>query len=201
MIDELRAQAPDVALRAVDESLHTIAEREDAGYITERMIGHRLRLVAFGAELGAKELPRSSLVPPVDAVATGVTADGTKVLAEWIAHGESTEIVNGKEKLLRASFVLRLDLQNTRAVGVTLQPPTIEGTFPLPVSRWYAAGGAGEPWSGELSAGERRIVHVIGYIGEPIAPGTEVDAKVHLGSLSLSVRARARRRWNEPLAD
>src|SRR5262245_4411294 len=43
MAAEVRAQGGEPGLRAIDESLATISERERGGYITEAMIEHRLR--------------------------------------------------------------------------------------------------------------------------------------------------------------
>src|SRR5262249_34390940 len=39
--------------RAIEKSLETISDRENVGYITERMIQHRLRLLALSDELKA----------------------------------------------------------------------------------------------------------------------------------------------------
>jgi hypothetical protein len=199
---ELRGLPRDAALTAIEDALRTIGEREDAGYITEQMVEHRLRLLGLGKELGRSGPARFTIASPIRARVSGTTSDLTKVRAELIVHGETTEIVREKEKLLRASFVLRLELENLGAAPVTLHAPTIEATSApasalFPVSRWYIAGGDGQPWDGVLSSGEKKLVYVIGYAAEPLHPGTEVDATIHMDSLLLPSKVRARKRWSD----
>ena len=81
---------------------------------------------------------------------------------------------------------------------ITLRQPTIDAKVGLPVSRWYAAGSDGEPWDGVMQAREKKLVHVIGYASEPVQPGTDVDATIHVASLTVRAKARARKRWNQP---
>jgi len=47
--------------------------------------------------------------------------------------------------------------------------------------------------------GKVLVVHVIGYLGEPVKPGARIDATVALGSLVIESTTRANRRWNETL--
>lgn len=199
MVDELRGQDPAKALASIDESLHTIGEREDAGYITERMVQHRLRLLAYASEIGHARPARFTSIPAPRVSIRSTTTSGLRVRADLMVHGETTELVRGKEKALHASFVLRFDLENESAMPITLRVPTLEGTIALPVSRWYLAGGDGERWNGALRIGEKAIVYVIGYLGEPALPGTEIAATVSFESLTIPVKTRARSRWNEML--
>src|SRR5262245_7787279 len=57
MAAELRARPGSEALAAIDKSLRTIAEREAAGYVTEAMIEHRLRLLDVDRELESVASP------------------------------------------------------------------------------------------------------------------------------------------------
>jgi hypothetical protein len=196
MVAELRGLPREEALRAIDDSLHTIGEREDAGYITDRMVRHRLRLLGLGKDLGRVGPARFTIIPGVRADFAGSTSS-TNVRAQFVFHGQTTELVNGKEKLLLAAFVLRLDLENGGGADVTLHAPTFESKTALPVSRWYVAGGEGQPWDGVLRAGTKKIVHVIGYAGDPIEPGAEVSAAIHFESLQWNVKTRARKHWNQ----
>ncbi len=197
MVAELRGLERDAALRAIDGSLQTIGEREDAGYITDRMVRHRLRLLDFGSELGRIGPARFTSIPPIRVGVGGTTVASTKVHAQFIFHGEATELVNGKVKLLRAAFVVRFDLENQGAAEVTLHRPTLDANMPLPVSRWYVAGGDGRHWDGVLPAGTKKLVHVIGLAGEAVQPGTDVVATIHFESMDLHVKARARAHWNQ----
>jgi hypothetical protein len=198
MVDDLRSEGRPEAIAAIESSLRTIGEREDAGYITDRMVQHRLRLVAYGEELGRKGPSRFTVFPAVHGVVAGRSGAGLMVVAQPFMHGESTEIVNGKEKPLRTSFVVRLSLENGGA-DVELARPTLESSVPLPVSRWYVAGTNGEPWDGALRSGEKKTVHLIGYAGEPVDPGTEVTGMIKIESLTLPLKVRARKRWDRPI--
>src|SRR5512134_492570 len=51
MAAELRTGKADDASSAIERSLATISEREAAGYITERMVLHRLRLLDLEREM------------------------------------------------------------------------------------------------------------------------------------------------------
>jgi hypothetical protein len=205
MTAELRERGGDAARGAILATLKTIAEREDAGYITEAMLEHRLRLLDLRAEvdpawsaatLGPRDrgVPPAAPKPPPQAMAQ----DGAlRVTAELNAHGETTELVDGREKLLRASFVLRLELENLGGERVRVGPPAIVARVPFPVSRWYVVGGDGRPWDGIFDGGAKASVNAVGYLGEPVKPGTELEATVHINSLVLVARARARGRWDE----
>jgi hypothetical protein len=206
MTAELRERGGDAARDAILATLRTIAEREDAGYITEAMLEHRLRLLDLRPEIDpawsvATLGPRDRGVPPAEPRRHSelrMAQDGAlRVTAELIAHGETTELVNGREKLLRASFVLRLELKNLGSERVRLGPPAILARVPFPVSRWYVVGGDGRPWDGILDGGATASVNAVGYLGEPVRPGTELEATVHVHSLVLRARARARGRWDE----
>jgi hypothetical protein len=41
------------------------------------------------------------------------------------------------------------------------------------------------------------MIHVVGYAGEAVPPGTEVEATIHFESLDLRMKARARGGWNQ----
>lgn len=196
MAAELRSEPRDVALASIDDSLRTIGDREDAGYITERMIEHRLRLLDLGRELRRTSGVRFTKVPTIRAPIAG-KANDVNVLADLLVHGDTVEIIHGREKPLRASFVLRLDVANASAHDVTLHAPTLEGSVALPVSRWYVVGGDGTAWDGVMKAGEKKLVHVIGYVGAPLRPGTHVDATFRFESLTVAANVRARARWDE----
>ena len=205
MTAELRERGGDAARGAILATLKTIAEREDAGYITEAMLEHRLRLLDLRAEVdpawsAATPGPRDRGVPPAAPrpPPQAMAQDGAlRVAAELNAHGETTELVDGREKLLRASFVLRLELENLGGERVRLGPPAIVARVPFPVSRWYVVGGDGRPWDGIFDGGAKASVNAVGYLGEPVKPGTELEATVHIDSLVLVARARARGRWDE----
>jgi hypothetical protein len=197
MADELRHEDRATALAAIDDSLRTIGEREDAGYVTERMVEHRLRLLALGDELGRQGPSRFTPVSRFDPTFGGTTAEGTLVRGELLLHGETTEIVRGAPKRLVTSFVLRLEVENTRDRDVTLRPPSLDAAVGLPVSRWYVAGTDGRAYDGALRAHERRSLYVIGYAAEPVQPRTDVDVTVRFESLELPLTVRARKRWNE----
>jgi hypothetical protein len=206
MTAELRERGGDTALGAILATLKTIAEREDAGYITEAMLEHRLRLLDLRAEIDPASSvatlgPRDRGVPPAEPRRHGelpMAQDGAlRVTAELNAHGETTEVVDGREKLLRASFVLRLELENRGGERVRLGPPAILARVPFPVSRWYVVGGDGRPWDGILDGGAKASVNAVGYVGEPVKPGTELEVIVHVHSLVLRARARARGRWDD----
>ena len=197
MVDVLRGEPGPDALRAIDESLRTIGDREDAGFITERMVAHRLRLLGLAAELGRPGPVRFTPTPSIHATLSGRTSTGATVRMEPILHGESTEIVNGEEKTTPASFVLRMELENGGAASITLRAPTLGAAPALPVSRWYVVGGDGRPWDGVLGPGEKKLVYAIGYAAAPVRAGANVRVTVQLESLSVATTVRARARWNE----
>jgi hypothetical protein len=197
MAAELRARGGDHAGGAIDEALATIAARERAGYVTEAMVLHRLRLLDLARDLGHTPALAPSSTPL--AAAPSVEDATLRVRAQLIVHGEHTEVVDGREKLLRAAFVLRMEIENKTDADLTLAQPAIAAAVPFPVSRWYLAGGDGRPWNGALAAREARAVNVIGYLDGGVTPDTTVAAVIELESLSLAATTRARRRWDEPL--
>lgn len=195
MTSELRAGPRDIALAAIDDSLRTIGEREDAGFVTERMVAHRLRLLALGSELQRKGGPRFTAVPTIHTAA--MKTSEALVRAALFLHADSVEIIHGREKSRPASFVLRLDIENTSARDLAFRPPTLEANVALPIRRWYVVGGDGTPWDGSLKARERKLVYAIGYVGASLQPGANVDATIRFESLTLAASVRARRRWDE----
>jgi hypothetical protein len=102
MTAELRERGGDAAQGAILATLKTIAEREDAGYITEAMLEHRLRLLDLRAELDPAGSvttlgPRDRGVPPAEPRRHGelpmAQDTALRVTAELLAHGETTELV------------------------------------------------------------------------------------------------------------
>lgn len=63
------------------------------------------------------------------------------------------------------------------------------------MSRWYVVGTGGERWDGVLEAGDKKSVNVIGYLAEPVPPGTDIDTTIHFEGLVMHAHARARRHW------
>jgi Zn-finger nucleic acid-binding protein len=185
-----RAAAP----AAIEKSLATIGEREDVGYVTERMVQHRLRLLDLAEEL---HLDSSAALAHVrgsrDRCRGGAVEDGTlRVCPELIVHGERTEIVDGHDKLIESCFRLWLEIENLSGEERTLAPVSIDGgAVHLPVSRWYREGGRGEPWNGVLGAREKVRVNVIGYIPEHVAPGTVIQAAIAVDARRLGASAQA----------
>lgn len=203
MLRELRLEGGRRALDAVDFSLRTIGAREAAGYITERMVQHRLRLLGLDGELGGVGCATGDTtarcgarVGPRENAPTARSAT-TEVRAELIVHAEGTELVNGEPKLLKACFLVRMDVTNTSTGAVAVHAPTIDTLAPFEVSRWYVAGTAGEPWDGALAAGATAHVNVIGYAGQPLRAGEEVPATIRFESLDIQTKARARAHWGD----
>jgi hypothetical protein len=209
LLAQLRAQGGPEALGAVDFSLRTIAAREEGGYITERMVQHRLRLLGLDAEIGGPGLSPERCASPhsLPAGAPSASNDTTSVRLELIVHSEGTEIVNGEEKLLKACFLLRMQIANLGDDAITVRPPALDtlaaapsardARAPFEVSRWYVVGTAGIPWDGALGAHAEQTVNVIGYAGAPLAPATEVLARVRFERMDIPTTARARAHWNE----
>lgn len=200
MLDDLRRQGGDVARHAVEFSLETIATRERGGYITERMVQHRLRLLALDADLGGPGLSpvrSSSAHPPMPGDAPTSSDGATSVRLDLIVHAEGTEIVGGAEKRLEAAFVLHMDVANQTDEPVTLARPTIATSAPFEVSRWYVAGTDGTPWDGALDGHEEASIVVVGYAGAPLDATDEIFADVHFGDMVIHTNARPRRHWNE----
>jgi Zn-finger nucleic acid-binding protein len=193
MAADLR-EAHEAAPAAIEKSLVTIGERENVGYITERMVQHRLRLLDLAEEL---HVDTSSALARVsgsrDRCRVATVEDGTlRVCPELIVHGERTEIVDSHDKLIESCFRLWLEIENLTGEARTLAPASIDGgAVHLPVSRWYREGGRGEAWNGVLGAREKVRVNVIGYIPEHVAPGTAVKASIAVDALRLGASTEA----------
>jgi hypothetical protein len=199
MAAELRTRKPDDALSAVQSSLSTIAEREAAGYITERMVQHRLRLLDLEREL-TPSAPRIDLVS-LDRSSWNelrtVRDERLRASMQLIVHGRTTEWVDNREKPLSACFVLRMQIENLADERRTLGKPEILAAVPFPVSRWYLFGGDGAEWDGVLEPLAVRSAHAIGYLGDAVRPGTRVHAEVRFEGLTLRAETLARARWNQ----
>lgn len=199
MVSALALEPEDVSRETVQASLDTIFEREAAGYVTEAMVEHRLRLLGLtsGALRGVHDTPRALELRAARSRSRAVEDDTLRVRTDLVVHGEHTETVGERQKLLRACFVLWMELENLTGEELALTPPAIQARVPFPVSRWYLEGGDGAPWDGKLGAGAKRSLHVIGYLGDVVEPGAVVDATVRFGSLAIPASARARRRWDQ----
>jgi Zn-finger nucleic acid-binding protein len=192
MVAELRQQGGEVAPKAIAKTLATIAEREAAGYITERMIAHRLRMLDLAKELGRAELAHGASTSARCRVAPS-ESETLRVCPDLVVHGERVELVNGREKLITSSFRLWLEIENLTNEERRLELPSLEGgRFHLPVSRWYEEGGAGEPWDGTLGAHARVRVNVIGDIPEVVKPGVAIDASITLAAVRMKAQTEAR---------
>jgi hypothetical protein len=206
MVAELAAQGDAKALATARRSLAAIGEREHAGYITEAMVQHRLRLRALEARLDpADEVFRPALSSPArarrDARAKlpAITADELVISQELLVFGATTERVNGRDKDLRPCFTLWLSLRNTGDERRTLAQPELSGSVPFAVKRWYLEDTDGSPWDGILEPGKRRSVMVIGYVDENTAPGTSVRASVEVAGTTSTTTVRALGRWDRAL--
>jgi hypothetical protein len=208
MAAELRGEDGNEALASIDHTLRIIAEREDGGYITEAMVQHRLRLLGLRREIApatfgsasSRGVERSNESGVVETEAS-VEDARLRVTADLSAHGEATEIVRGHPKHLRSSFRLGLRVENLSDETRRLDPPLLDGDGATPVvSRWYVLGEDGAPWDGVLAAHDAKRVNVIGYMGEPVAPGTRIRVEVRLGGLDAHVETYARKHWSEPWA-
>jgi hypothetical protein len=120
-----------------------------------------------------------------------------RVGMQLAVHGQTTEWVHDRPKLLRASFLLSIGLENATDRERVVKQPVIEAGAPFPISRWYVRGESGEPWDGVLGARERKVVHVIGYVGEALRPKARIAAAVRFESSTFRIETRARARWNE----
>jgi Zn-finger nucleic acid-binding protein len=205
MAAELRAKEDASALASIEETLVTIGKREDAGYVTERMVEHRLRMLDVAEEIfdrqgerpGFPELHRLTASQSPEGTSRCATArvegDGIRVCSELAVHGERTEIVKGAPKLITSCFRLWLEIENTGDAARTFARPSIDASAAhLPITRWYREGGAGRPWDGVVGAHEKVRVNVIGDIPERVMPGTMIDAKVMLDRLVLHTPTEAR---------
>lgn len=200
MAEGLRAAPGDTAERTIERSLTTIADREAVGYITERMVQHRLRLTALADELGiaAGDTRERTADRERDAAARCASSHATdaslRACSELAVHGERIEIVNGAEKLIGSSFRLWLELEDRSGVDRVLALPVLRaGAVQLPIRRWYVEGTPGERWDGRLPAHGRARVNVIGDIPDHLQPGVSVHASIAIGSLVLEETTEARR--------
>ena len=113
MAADLR-RAHEAAPSAIERSLVTIGERESAGYITERMVQHRLRLLDLADEL---HVQTSAVLGRVtgsrDRCKVTTVEDQTlRICPELVVHGERTEVVDGHDKLIESCFRLWLEIEN-----------------------------------------------------------------------------------------
>jgi Zn-finger nucleic acid-binding protein len=200
MVADLKKEGSGDALRGIERSLVTIGERENVGYVTERMVQHRLRLLDLAGEMPESAYPETRRLMASHKRAqverckvAPVEDDAVRVCAELVVHGERIELVDGADKLITPCFRLWLEIENLGPEARTLAPPAIDGgPIHLPVSRWYEEGGRGEPWDGVVRAGEKVRVNVIGYIPEHVPPRTAIRADVALGSLVIPASTEAR---------
>ncbi len=197
MAAELRTKDDRSALARIDETLATIALRENAGYVTERMVQHRLRMLDV-----AREIESRSLVPaterPAPAVASRCTTPkaeghGLRICPSLALHGERIEIVKGEEKLIESSYRLWLEIENLGDAARAIAPPVLPSTNAgLPVARWTRTGPAGSPCDCRPPAPETVRVNVIGTIPGHVAPGTHVSVSIALEAIELRVETDAR---------
>jgi len=188
------------AIDTIEDTLAVIAEREDAGYVTVAMLDHRVRLLGLERRLTSERGAHGRGVawaPPSRGLGPVVRNDRVAVRVELSTHGEATEIVRGKEKLLRASFRLGMEIENLTLRDLTLERPVIDARVPFPIERWYVVGQAGEPWDGKLPARSTNRINVVGYLGEPVKPGVALDATIGFASLELGASTVTQKRWNE----
>jgi len=206
MAKELRSEASGDALAAIDRSLRTIAEREAAGYVTEAMVTHRIRLLDLEGELDPSDtLPlaaRSRILPavgaPLDARHAAAENASLRTRMELVVFGQATEWINDRRKLQKACFALSMDVENLKTDERVVRKPMIEASVAFPISRWYVRGTPGAPWDGKLRAREKKFVYAIGYVGSAVTPETRLDADIHFEAMTLHTSTRALRRWDEP---
>jgi Zn-finger nucleic acid-binding protein len=205
MAAEMRAKDDAVALTAIDDALVTIAKRENAGYVTERMVQHRLRLLDVADEILDRQATRIGAFGEIERLASDRMMSvsrcvsprrdggGLRVCPELAVHGERIERVKGEEKVIGSSFRLWLEIENRSGEGRALPAPVITSkTAELPVSRWYRDGSAGRPWDGRIAARETVRVNVIGDIPNHLAPGTLVEALATVDAVEMHLTTEAR---------
>ena len=190
MVKELAAIGPDERRRRIDRSLAQIAEREGAGYITEDMVRHRLRLSSLRSSLKAPGEPTPAAPRPL--ALTPTCGRDVCVAAELVAHADNHVVIRDRPKHLRACHVLRVEVTNRSG-----DDRQIVAQFGLPVARWYCAGTAGAPWDGGLAAGESASLVAIGYTA-PLQPHEDVRTTVQIDDVAIPVSTRARARWDQP---
>ncbi len=203
MITELGGAPTEEALKAARASIVVIGEREHAGYITEAMVEHRLRLRelerARSPESDRLTVPISPRVETLRAARSRLPAmqfEGLSLREQLVVYGATVETVRGRPKQLLPCFRLWLSLENTSAERKVVSRPELKGEAGFDVRRWYVEGTDGEPWNGSLEPGERKSVLVIGYIQQAIQPGHRVEATLVLGGNSVMEQTSALGRWN-----
>lgn len=201
MVAELEDLPPVDALKEARRSLAVIEERERAGYITDAMVMHRLRLRELERTRRNVEtvVERPRLEPPSRFPSAPRQIGHLEIRDELLVFGATVETVRGEPKALPACFRLRLGLENLSAEAMTLEPPRLTGRLGFDLRRWYVEGTDGEPWDGRLAPGERREVLVIGYIAEPVVPGSTVEVAVEFGDGVLRLTTSALARWDAQL--
>ena len=203
MLAELEAKPAPASLKAARKSLGVIADREDAGYITDAMVAHRLRLRAFER---AKATDASTRAPRSEEAtwARGLKRGGfvrqllgdLAVRSEFLVFGRTLEIVNGKDKELAPCFRIWLELWNGTDRTLSIELPHLEGNATYDVRRWYLEDTDGEPWDGVLGPSELRSVLLIGYVTSPLEPGEVVSTKLMLNGHTLQETTRALGSWD-----
>lgn len=196
MVLELRQKAKEEAKQAIDDSLFTISEREDAGYITERMVQHRMRLLSLGREIGYSAKPKNLVWSGFGNGFHAKLSEGPSVGGQLLVFGETTEIVHGKVKPLRASFVLRMKIENSGARAV-VPKPELASKVGMPISRWYVVGGDNQPWDGVIEGNDKKMVYAIGYLDEPLPPGADMRVELTMGAYKWQTNVVAKNTWNQ----
>jgi Zn-finger nucleic acid-binding protein len=193
MAAELRKQGGEVALHTIDQTLVTIGERENAGYVTERMIKHRLRLLEVADEIRGQPTPLPLFHHHRERDCTSAKDEKLGACADLVVHGERVEIVKGKPKLITSSFKLWLEIENLTSEERSLAPPSLRArTVHLPVTRWYEDGGRGTPWDGHLGPHAKARINVIGDIPDRVEPGAPIDSAIELDGLVITTSTEAR---------
>jgi Zn-finger nucleic acid-binding protein len=196
MAAELRKKEDALALTEIEGTLVTIAQRENAGYVTERMVQHRLRMLDVAGEIVDRRggaFPEMGPSVPSRCASPRVDGGALRVCPELAVHGERIETVKGERKVIGSSFRLWLEIENRSDEDRTLAPPVIASKVAeLPLARWYREGTAGRPWDGRIARGETVRVNAIGDIPNHVVPGTLVDAVVSLDAVVMRLRSEAR---------
>ena len=203
MITELDGAPTEVALKEARSSITVIGEREQAGYITEAMVEHRLRLRELektrSAGTDRLTVPISPRVETLRAARSSLPEKqmaGLSVREQLIVYGATVETVRGRPKQLLPCFRLWLSVENTSAERRVVTRPELRGEAGFDVRRWYVEGTDGEPWNGSLEPGERKSVLVIGYLQQAIQPGRKVEATLVLEGSAVMEQTSALGRWD-----
>lgn len=203
LLGELAVAGPEAGLAVARASLATIAERERAGYVTDAMIEHRLRLRAFerthadapGPDERAFREGPSATAARRATLASFDLGDLT-VTPELLVFGRTVEHVRGREKELPPAFRLWLSIENRSHARRVVERPALRSDVPLDTRRWYLEGADGEPWDGALAAGERRDVLLIGWIDAPLDPGSQLAAELSVEGARLPLATTALGAWD-----